>query len=378
MIYLAFFICLLYGFLILYLSKGIDRLKTINCDQNRPENSFSILVPFRNEELNLPTLLGSIIELDYPISQFELIVINDASSDASESIVNRFKTQHPKLNIILINNDPESESPKKNAISKAIAIASYDWIVTTDADCVVPESWLRALDKMIRVQSPKMIVAPVSYVPKSGFLHNFQSLDFLSLQGITMGSFGMKDKKIGHPFLCNGANLCYSKESFTEVNGFVGNDHIPSGDDVFLLEKMLQKFPDDIQFIKSNEVIVLTSSKDSFRALIHQRVRWAAKTTAYDSVFTKLVGLLVFTTSLSLVILFILGATGQVPWIQAGFIFLLKFNVDFVLLYKTSRFFEQQEVMKSYFMSSLLHPFYTVLISILSLKKSYTWKDRSY
>jgi len=79
-----------------------------------------------------------------------------------------------------------------------------------------------------------------------------------------------------------------------------------------------------------------------------------------------------------LLILFILGAIGQLKWLQVGFIFLLKFNIDFVLLYKTSQFFEQQKVMKSYFLSSLLHPFYTVLIAVLSLKKSYTWKDRAY
>jgi len=257
-------------------------------------------------------------------------------------------------------------------------MASFDWIITTDADCVVPESWLRILDTKIREQSPKMIVAPVAYLAKNGFLHHFQGLDFLSLQGITMGGFGMKDKKFGHPFLCNGANLCYSKESFREVNGFEGNDHIASGDDIFLLEKMFQKYPEKVQFIKSKEAIVLTSSKDSLKELIQQRVRWAAKTTAYDSMYTKLVGLLVFGMSLSLVVLFFLGATGKLQWLQVGFIFLLKFNIDFVLLFKTSQFFEQQKVMKSYFLSSLLHPFFTVFVALLSLKKSYTWKDRTY
>lgn len=378
MIYLAFSISLLYGLLILYLGKGIDRLKAITIDHHTPVNSFSILVPFRNEELNLPDLLESMTALDYPTTQFEILLINDASSDSSESIVRQYMATHPKLNISLVSNDTHNGSPKKNALKKGIELAAYDWIITTDADCVVPESWLKVMDTQINRQSTKMIVAPVSYLPKNGFLHNFQLLDFLSLQGITMGSFGMKDKNFGHPFLCNGANLCYSKDSFRQVNGFDGNEHIPSGDDIFLLEKMFQKFPEEIQFIKSKEAIVLTSSKDSFKELIQQRVRWAAKTTAYDSTYTKLVGLLVFATSLSMVILFIMGLLGQLTWLQVGFIFLLKFNIDFVLLFKTSQFFEQQKVMKSYFISSLLHPFYTVLISILSLKKSYTWKDRVY
>lgn len=378
MIYIAFIICFLYGLLILYYSKGSDRLKDLVYDQDKPVHFFSILVPFRNEELSLPEMLESIASLEYPVDQFELILINDASSDTSVSIVNSFKKKHPNIHLSLINNVHQSTSPKKDAIQEGIARASYDWIVTTDADCVVPKTWLGAFNSMITVQAPKMIVAPVTYLPKKGFLHKFQLLDFLSLQGITMGSFGMKDKNFGHPFLCNGANLCYSKESFKEVSGFLGNQHIPSGDDVFLLEKMLKKFPGEVQFIKSQASIVLTSSKDSFRELIEQRVRWAAKTTAYKSFYTKSIGVLVFATSLSMVIIFILASLGQLPWLHVGFLYALKFNIDFILLYKTSQFFEQQEVMKSYFMSSLLHPFYTVLVATLSFKKSFTWKDRRY
>lgn len=378
MIYAAFIISFFYGFLILYLARGIDRLKYLTLDQNKPVTLFSILVPFRNEELSLPELLESINSIDFPVNQFELILINDASGDNSVAIVNAFKKQHPELNLIMIDNKKNSASPKKDAIRMGIEAASHDWIAATDADCIVPKTWLLSLDAMIQEQSPKMIVAPVSYLPKTGFLHNFQWLDFLSLQGITMGSFGMKDKNFGHPFLCNGANLCYRKDCFNELNGFSGNDHIPSGDDVFLLEKMLNKYPEEVQFIKTKKAIVLTSSKDSFQDLLQQRVRWAAKTTAYNSTFAKLVGILVFATSLSMVIIFSLGIAGQLPWLQVGFLFLLKFNIDFLLLYKTVEFFDQQKVMKSYFMSSLLHPFYTVLVVLLSLKKSYTWKGRSY
>ena len=150
MIYLAFFISLLYGFLILYLSKGIDRLKNTSIDHDSTVNSFSILIPFRNEELSLPILLKSVIALDYPTTQFEIILINDASSDSSESIVKHFKMEHPKLNMTLINNDIVKGSPKKNAIKKGITMAAYDWIITTDADCIVPESWLRIFDAMIK------------------------------------------------------------------------------------------------------------------------------------------------------------------------------------------------------------------------------------
>ena len=378
MTYLAFIICLLYGILIVYMIKGVGRLKTLVPDYKKPSASFTVLVPFRNEEINLPGLLKSMAALDYPRDLFEIIMINDDSSDTSVTIINSFKEAFPDLSITLTDNDLRNTAPKKDAIEKGITLSSKDWVITTDADCLVPTSWMQAFNSMINEEEPKMIVAPVSYVNSNGFLHKFQLLDFLSLQGITMGSFGMKNGGWGKPFLCNGANLCYRKDSFKEVHGFAGNEHIASGDDVFLLEKMMQKFPDQVAFIKSTEAIVLTSSKDSVKDLIEQRVRWASKTTAYDSLFSKLTGLLVFANSLSMIIVLGLGIAGHTPWLYVGLLFLIKFNVDFVLLFKTSEFFEQQEVMKSYFMSSILHPFFTILVAMLSLRKNYTWKGFSY
>lgn len=378
MIYVVFIIVILYSLLILFFSRGVDRMENFRFVKEVPKVSFSVIIPFRNEAVNLPSLLKSISELDYPSDKYEIILINDSSNDNSVSIIEAFIKNNPETKTILIENKRNSSSPKKDAIEIAIDSCSFNWVVTTDADCILPKLWLRSFDLMIEEKSPKMIVAPVSYIPQSGFLHKFQLLDFLSLQGITIGSLGMKDKKTGHPFLCNGANLCYNKESFKEVNGFKGNHHIPSGDDVFLLEKMYQNFPNRVEFLKSKEAIVLTAAKDSFKELIQQRVRWAAKTTAYSSIFTRAVGILVFLTNLSVVSVFILGSFGQLPWIHVGFVFILKFNIDFILLFKTAQFFEQQDVMKSYFVSSLFYPFYTVLVALLSLRKNYTWKGRTY
>ena len=376
MIFASLLIFVSYAILILYFYRGIERLKSPVNDYKDPETSFSILVPFRNEALNLPALLQSIAELDYPAHKFELILINDDSSDESVSIVSAFREDHPKLNIIQADLIKQSNSPKKEALTNGVALASHPWILTTDADCTVPQSWLKTFDLMIRQEPVHMVVAPVAYAPGPGFLHNFQALDFLSLQGTTMGSFGMNDKRLGQPFLCNGANLCYQKESFTKVNGFSGNEHLASGDDVFLLEKMNRAFPGKIKFLKSKAAIVLTSSEDSLRGLLRQRVRWAAKTSGFDSVFAKLVGLLVFVTNLLVIVTIILGVLGQMSWAHVGLLYLVKFNIDFIFLHRTSQFFEQQDVMKSYFISSLLYPFYTILIVSLSFKKSYTWKER--
>lgn len=371
-------ICVIYSILILFLNRGIDKLQTPIQDYSTAKTDFSILVPFRNEEKVLPDLLKSIALLHYESDRFEIILIDDDSHDDSVKIITCFKEQHPELNIVLVTKTGNSSSPKKDALKQGVNLASHPWILTTDADCIVPENWLHAFDSLIRQKSLKMIVAPVSYKAETGFIHKFQILDFLSLQGTTMGIFGMKNYSFIKPFLCNGANLCYKKESFIEVDGYKGNEHIASGDDVFLLEKMYAEYPQEVEFIKSKDAVVQTSSKSTLKSLLQQRVRWAAKTIAYTHIFAKLVGVLVFLTNISLLLGLYLALTGYVPSLYFGFIFLIKFNFDFLLLYKTATFFDQKQQMQSYFLSSLLYPFFTVVVVLLSFQKNYTWKNRKY
>ncbi len=109
------------------------------------------------------------------------------------------------------------------------------------------------------------------------------------MQGITIGGFG-----INFPFMCNGANLAYKKQRFLDLNGFDGNNHIASGDDVFLFEKFKKSNPDCVWFLKSKNAIVTTFSVNS----------WAAKTGNFNSVKVKLIGLLVLLINISIVFSF--------------------------------------------------------------------------
>ena len=378
MIYFALFIFALYGTLILSFAIGFDRLEPQVSQHDSCDTAFTVLIPFRNEAANLPRLLSSLAALDYPKNKVEIILIDDHSTDDSEQVIQNMKRRHKDLNLILIHSTTIGASPKKEALELGVGMASNPWIITTDADCVLPKNWLMAFDGFIGSDPPRMIVAPVTYSSGKRFLDKFQLLDFMSLQGTTMGSFGLKGKGISRPFLCNGANLCYEKKAFFDVDGYKDNKNIASGDDVFLLEKMYDKFPDQVKFIKSAEAIVRTSGQENLNGLIKQRVRWAAKTSSYQHPFGKLVGLSVFLTNALLIILLVLSTFNSFSWLYFGFIYLLKFNVDFILLYKTATFFDQKEVMSSYFLSSIVYPFFTVWVALLSIKGPYTWKDRTF
>ncbi|MEO5788684.1 glycosyltransferase, partial [Gelidibacter sp.] len=290
MIFIIISITVVYLFLIGSFILGFDRVKTFELSDATPKTRFSILIPFRNEEKNLPALLESISALNYPKDYFEIIFVDDDSDDHSVHLLDAFLIQSgiTTTNIQIIKNIRFSNSPKKDAITLAISEAKYDWIVTTDADSILPKYWLDSFDEFIQKQQPDMIAAPITYTKVKGFLQNFQLLDVLSLQGATMGGFGIKK-----PFLCNGANLAYKKELFKTLNGFQGNTEIASGDDVFLLEKASRHKTTKVAYLKCKQAVVLSSALNSRKDLIEQRVRWAAKSSAYKNLFGKFAGFII-------------------------------------------------------------------------------------
>lgn len=356
---------LLYTLFIGQLIYGFNRMKRFSKKELTPKTSFTIVVPFRNEKKNLPNLLRSISLLNYPKELVEVILVDDDSDD-------EFRIQNLEFRIQIVKNVRKSNSPKKDAIETAIQIAKNDWIITTDADCLVQKNWLTTFDQYIQENEVEMVASGVCYVPKSGFLSAFQNLDFLSLQGATIGSFG-----INQPFMCNGANFAYSKQFFKELNGFQGNNSIASGDDVFLLQKAVSVAPKKVVgFLLAKESIIATKPVETWSDLFQQRVRWASKSTGYSSIYGKLLALVVFGGNLVWILSFLLWLVGLLDQNIFMLFVALKFLIDFILIYKTVNFFESK--LQYILASSLLYPFFSVSVAVYSLFGKYSWKGRNF
>ncbi|NRB82823.1 MAG: glycosyltransferase [Winogradskyella sp.] len=369
-------IIVFYLFTIAVLVIGFDKVKDFNLRDLQSKNKFTVIIPFRNEAENLRELLSSIYRLNYPITHFEIILVNDESQDNSIEIINTFIPKSNLKNsasITVIDNLRRTNSPKKDAISSAIKKAKYDWIITTDADCVLPKYWLDAFDEFIQSNNPICIVAPVRYQNPNTFLDRFQTLDFLSLQGATIGGFGIKE-----PFLANGANFGYKRCVFLEINGFTGNENIASGDDIFLLEKFKKLNIKEVSYLKSDLATVTTKPVCNFESLIQQRLRWASKTSHNPNWFSKFLGLIVFLGNFACILMFLLMLFQILNVRTAVALLVIKFGVDFLLLFKTSRFFKQESVLLSFLSSSILYPLFSVAVVLLSFFNSFEWKDRGF
>lgn len=365
-------IILVYAVTMAQLVYGFGKIKTFVPVAKPPRTFFTIVVPFRNEKDNLPILLESLRQLNYPIDLFEIVLIDDFSQDDSQKLIYIWRMQHGEYDVTLLENIKVSGSPKKDAIARAVPIAKQDWIITTDADCTFHKDWLLTLDHYIQENEVAMVAGAVKYDNGRSFIRQFQQLDLTSLQGATIGSFGL-----GLGFMCNGANLSYTKSLFLELGGFGGNLDKATGDDVFLLQKAVAKHPQKVHYLKAESHIVTTQPLAYWGKLFQQRVRWASKTGAYQSVFGKDLAVIVFAGNLCCLVALALALFGTLSWFGFAAVFGIKFAVDTVLLYKANRFICGTWM---WFLvpSSILYPFFSVSVALYAMFFGYSWKGRKF
>jgi cellulose synthase/poly-beta-1,6-N-acetylglucosamine synthase-like glycosyltransferase len=335
-----------------------------------PAASFTILIPARNEEKNIVDCLQSIQQLNYPNELIEVIVIDDFSDDATVATAKQFATvQVIELKELL---KEKINSYKKKAIEVGVEKARGKYIVTTDADCTVPSNWLRSFAYIIEQQPTVFIAAPVAMKEENSFIKLFQSLDFLTLQGITAASVGA-----GFHSMCNGANLCYSKEAFYSVDGFKGIDHIASGDDMLLMHKLYSRFPTQVHYCKAVDSIVHTNPVETVAEFFRQRIRWASKADQYDDKRIFWVLLLVYLLNVFFVVLFIAACFNSGLWILLAGSLLFKTIIELVFLIPLANFFQKEKLLVWFPLAQPFHIIYTVIAGWLGKFGKYEWKGRT-
>ena len=372
---IVFVIGCLYGLMILAYAIGWHRLTEFKTGKNAifPKIQVSVIVPARNEVLKISSCLDSILEQSYPSDFLEILVVNDHSEDLTAEVV----SQYASKNVLLIHladhiaDGARLNSYKKKAIEVGVKEASGQLILTTDADCRVGPKWVETIVDFYVQNGLKFIAAPVAYDREDSFFKIFQSLDFMTMQGVTGASAALQ---IGS--MCNGANLAYDKQAFQDVGGFCGIDCIASGDDMLLMYKMYKAFPNKIGYLKSRDAIVKTDPVDTFSDFLNQRIRWASKADKYDDKRLTCVLALVYVWNLLLVVLFFLGFIHIHAWIWLLEAVILKTAVELIFLIPVSRFFGKSALLIYFFPSQFLHIPYIVLSGWLGKFGTYNWKSR--
>jgi cellulose synthase/poly-beta-1,6-N-acetylglucosamine synthase-like glycosyltransferase len=350
-----------------------SKLKIFTPDNVQSATTFSIIIPARNEEENIETCIRSILKNNYPKHLFEIIVADDFSTDATPNIVHQMQSKFSNITIISLKNiiTENINSYKKRAIELAIAQSKYEWILTTDADCIVPQNWLNLFDAYIQKNERVFVAAPVMFTCNNSFLNVFQCLDFISLQGITAASV-----YAGAHSMCNGANLAYKRSAFYEVDGFKNADHIASGDDMLLMHKIKTKYPASIGYLFSNEAIVTTAPMPDWKSFFNQRIRWASKATSYKDKKVFWVLLLVYFTNLCLFILLIASFFHTKLFLLWLLFVLTKALLEMPFMYTVAKFYSLQKLMFWFVVMEPFHIVYTIVSGWLGKFGTYKWKGR--
>lgn len=355
--------------MILFLNKGWRRIPYFKKTDVKPVTFVSILIAARNEEGKIENTIRDILAQNYPRELFELIIVDDHSTDRTSEIISSYASAGVKL--IKLNETELLNSYKKKAITEAINISGGELIITTDADCRMSKSWLQTIVAYYESGDYNLISSPVTYFEEKNGFEEIQTLEFLFLIGL--GAAGIGNKM---PATCNGANLAYRKDVFIKLNGFQGIDQLASGDDELFLHKVASAYPGTIGFCKSRDAIVYTHAKKTLRDFIQQRKRWASKSTKYKNKSVIFLGVAVWLFNLSFLVNFIAGFSNSAFWVIAFIAMLCKEVVETIFLFSLCSFIGRRKLLYYIPLSTILHIFYLIFIGIAGNSGKYNWKGR--
>lgn len=325
----------------------------------------SVLIPVRNEEGSIRACLESIISQNYPMTQVQVIVIDDHSSDRTVDLANGFKE------VVVLHQD-DGISGKKAAILKGIENAQGEVIMTIDGDCVVGENWISCMVRDLWNGSHVLVTGPVWMTPdKPVFLQKYQEMEQASLNVLTYSGI-----TTGFLLSANGANMAYPRSLYLSIDPYSDNHDIPSGDDVFFAQKVLQN-GGEVRFASQQDAIAYTSPVHGFADFISQRFRWSAKSSGYTHWPTKIYLAGFAAVNLSAVVLLIAGIWYPLYYTFLFYGLVLKFIVDYLIIHTGMHWGNRPVCWQDVLKASLFQVLYVVYILVLIMMgKKDGWKGR--
>jgi cellulose synthase/poly-beta-1,6-N-acetylglucosamine synthase-like glycosyltransferase len=330
---------------------------------------YTIIIPARNESAQIKNCITDILVQDYDNNKLQLLIIDDHSNDNTVEIVKEIIKENPSKHIKLISLSDDDLSHirnKKEAITYAVENISSTYFILTDADCNRNTQWLATINKFVALKQPKFVYAPVQFSANNLF-EAIQSFEFAGLVGI-----GASAIQIGYPNMCSAANLVVRTDTFKQIGGYLGNLHLASGDDEFLLHKVHKHFPNDVYFLKSKDAIVTTTPNASIKQLNSQRKRWVSKSLKYENRYITMILIMAYLFNLLILWNCITNPTLGLSMLM------IKLIVEGLFLWPVLRFFRQQRYMLYLPLAEVCHILYVIVIGISANVGGYEWKNRKH
>jgi cellulose synthase/poly-beta-1,6-N-acetylglucosamine synthase-like glycosyltransferase len=322
----------------------------------------SVIICAKNESDNLRNFLPSVLTQDYP--NYQVVVVNDGSSDESEQILALFSKEYPHLYHTYLPEEAKFISTKKMALTVGIKAAKHDIVLLTDADCK-PEGkdWITNIVRNFDDKTD-VVLSYGAYFKKKGFLSKLISYDTFTIALQYLG-FALA----GKPYMGVGRNLAYRKHLFFDNKGFASHLHLQSGDDDLFIKEVATKRNTRVEI--SPESITCSVPKSTFKAWRIQKSRHLS-TAPYYRFGTRLrIGVETgsrFLFYAAIIALF----TMQNLWLAifAGGIYILRAIAQLLVINRSARRMNEQRFYLTTLLFDVLLPLITLWVFLFCRKKS--------
>ena len=363
-------IILIYAYILLILFALRGWLRK-DCSE-KSEHSFpfcSVVIAARNESHNIENTLSSLLSQHYPAECFEILVIDDHSTDNTFELLKQREQQYENVRVFSASDDCIG---KKQSLRHVLQFAKGDLILFTDADCNVNKNWIETYVAFANDHKGNLYFGNV--IPQidstSSWIEKCVALDFIGILGVQNGLANSH-----HAFSCNGANLCITKSFYK--NAYETNESYASGDDVFLLHTAKRIDKDSVFFIPDSNAAIKTSVPSTLKDFFKQRIRWASKAGGYKDFTAILVALIVYTYCMAMTICAVGACLGYIQlFIVFSLLFVSKLCIDLILFIVTAKHFESQKYVWLALPFECVYFLYITMVPIFSSLKTTKWKER--
>jgi len=369
----AYYAVIVFSILVgtLRVCRGSASIPALSKDKtNRP--FVSVLIPARNEEENIGECLTSLMKQDYPEDKYEIVVVNDRSTDNTYEVIKGFHTNVVCLNIEFL---PEGMVGKQHAVKQGLEICKGELILNTDADCVLPPSWISKIVDSFDEHTGFVagMVTTAEKGQRASLFAKLQALDLIYLMNFAIGCIGW-----GKPTSCLGNNITYRKQVLDDIGGYESLGYTMT-EDAALIQAVGKRTNWKVDVALHEDAVITTKPVEKLKALYRQRSRWilgGRDTQTKTIVFLQLA----LWFNLALLALFPLSffVNVRLPIIVFG-TFIVKLLIDFILCFPLARKIRRLDLLKWMLPYEAFLIFYSVLIGFGTLfARKVTWKGQTY
>ena len=334
------------------------------------KKNVSIVIAHRNDVERLCLLINDLESQDCINISYELIIVDDHSEN--KQLENLKHAISDKRWVKLLSLD-DGINGKKHAMKLGVKSAQGTIILSTDSDCRVLKSWVRAMVKLFYRKDLNVICGPVTLIRREGFFYIFQVLDFLSLVASGGGSIN-----INKPIFCNGANIAFRKEIYEGISDSIFENF--ATDDVSMINYINSVYSKSIFFLKHKEAIVSTHSNINLSSFIRQKIRWIHFAKKEKNIYSLIIAIVVFLANLFLCLSFIflfLDIFSSISILVFLNIFIIKCCIDYYFMKPILSFFGHKDLSKYIFPFQIIYAIYSTVIVLLSYILKPKWKGRA-